>query len=97
MRILKQFGVKVRVLGVERASKQNSDAAAALSAEIDRIGNLRPTHEVRFAREVADRVIFMADGQIVEQGRPDDVLTNPQQERTKRFLRMVEHDEMAEE
>ena len=39
----------------------------------------------------------MADGQIVEQGRPDDVLTNPRQERTKRFLRMVEHDEMAEE
>jgi polar amino acid transport system permease protein len=50
------------------------------------------THEVRFAREVADRVVFMDDGQIVEQGRPDDVLTNPQQERTKRFLRMVEHD-----
>ena len=35
MRILKQFGVKVRVLGVERASKPNSDAVAALSAEID--------------------------------------------------------------
>jgi polar amino acid transport system permease protein len=55
------------------------------------------THEVRFAREVADRVIFMDDGQIVEQGRPDDVLTNPQQERTKRFLRMVERDAIAEE
>jgi polar amino acid transport system permease protein len=55
------------------------------------------THEVRFAREVADRVVFMDDGQIVEQGRPDDVLTNPQQERTKRFLRMVERDAMVEE
>jgi polar amino acid transport system permease protein len=55
------------------------------------------THEVRFAREVADRVIFMDDGQIVEQGRPADVLTNPQQERTKRFLRMVERDAMADE
>jgi ABC-type polar amino acid transport system ATPase subunit len=42
-------------------------------------------------------VIFMDEGQIVEEGRPDDVLTNPQQERTKRFLRMVERDEMAEE
>ncbi len=51
------------------------------------------THEVRFAREVADRVIFMDDGQIVEQGRPDDVLTNPRQERTKRFVRMVEREE----
>ena len=38
----------------------------------------------------------MDDGQIVEQGRPDDVLANPQRERTKRFLRMVERDEMAE-
>jgi polar amino acid transport system permease protein len=54
------------------------------------------THEVRFAREVADRVVFMDDGQIVEQGRPLDVLTNPQQERTRRFLRMVERDELAQ-
>jgi polar amino acid transport system permease protein len=54
------------------------------------------THEVRFAREVADRVVFMDEGQIVEQGRPEDVLGNPQQERTRRFLRMVERDELAE-
>jgi len=54
------------------------------------------THEVRFAREVADRVIFMDEGQIIEQGRPDEVLANPQQERTKRFLRMVEREALAE-
>jgi polar amino acid transport system permease protein len=48
------------------------------------------THEVRFAREVADRVIFMDEGHIVEQGPPQDVLDNPQHERTQRFLRMVE-------
>ena len=48
------------------------------------------THEVRFAREVADRVIFMDDGQIVEQGPPEDVLDRPKHERTQRFLRMVE-------
>jgi ABC-type polar amino acid transport system ATPase subunit len=47
------------------------------------------THEMNFAREVADRVIFMDGGVIVEQGRPDDVLGNPQQERTKRFLGLV--------
>jgi polar amino acid transport system permease protein len=48
------------------------------------------THEVRFAREVADRVIFMDEGQIVEQGPPEDVLDRPKHERTQRFLRMVE-------
>ena len=47
------------------------------------------THEMNFAREVADRVIFMDKGFIVEQGKPDDVLGNPQQERTKRFLGLV--------
>ena len=48
------------------------------------------THEVRFAREVADRVIFMDEGHIVEQGPPKEVLDHPKHERTQRFLRMVE-------
>lgn len=47
------------------------------------------THEMNFAREVADRVIFMDQGFIVEQGKPDDVLGNPQQDRTKQFLGLV--------
>jgi polar amino acid transport system permease protein len=50
------------------------------------------THEVRFAREVADRVIFMDEGQVVEQGPPEQVLDRPTQERTQRFLRLVEPD-----
>jgi polar amino acid transport system permease protein len=50
------------------------------------------THEVRFAREVADRVIFMDEGRIVEEGTPDQVLVNPTQDRTQRFLRLVEHE-----
>lgn len=45
------------------------------------------THEMDFAREVADRVIFMADGYIIEQGTPEEIFGNPQQERTKRFLK----------
>jgi ABC-type polar amino acid transport system ATPase subunit len=45
------------------------------------------THEMQFAREVGDRVIFMDDGRIVEQGLPADVLDNPREERTRRFLR----------
>lgn len=44
------------------------------------------THEMAFAREVAQKVIFMADGEIVEQGTPQAFFGNPQQERTKAFL-----------
>jgi ABC-type polar amino acid transport system ATPase subunit len=45
------------------------------------------THEMQFAREVGDRLIFMDEGRIVEQGRPVDVLDSPREERTRRFLR----------
>jgi ABC-type polar amino acid transport system ATPase subunit len=45
------------------------------------------THEMQFAREVGDRVIFMDDGKIVEEGKPEEVLDRPKQERTRRFLR----------
>ncbi|HVK43905.1 MAG TPA: amino acid ABC transporter ATP-binding protein [Micropruina sp.] len=47
------------------------------------------THEMAFAREVADRVIFMDAGVIVEEGHPDDVIGNPQHERTRTFLKRV--------
>ena len=47
------------------------------------------THEMDFAREVADRVIFMDDGEIVEMGSPHMIFTNPRQERTKLFLKRV--------
>ena len=45
------------------------------------------THEMQFAREVGDRLIFMDEGKIVEQGVPADVLDQPQEERTRQFLR----------
>ncbi|CEA00096.1 Arginine transport ATP-binding protein ArtM [Metalysinibacillus saudimassiliensis] len=44
------------------------------------------THEMQFAREVSDRIVFMDKGVIVEQGTPDEVLLNPQHDRTKAFL-----------
>jgi polar amino acid transport system ATP-binding protein len=44
------------------------------------------THEISFAREAADRVVFMDGGVVVEQGRPEDVIGNPQHPRTKAFL-----------
>ncbi|WP_144820319.1 amino acid ABC transporter ATP-binding protein [Marinobacter piscensis] len=47
------------------------------------------THEMGFAREVADRVIYIHEGQIVEQGKPDDVFDNPRNERTQAFLSRV--------
>jgi ABC-type polar amino acid transport system ATPase subunit len=45
------------------------------------------THEMQFAREVGDRVVFMDEGKIVEEGVPADILDRPQKERTRRFLR----------
>ena len=52
------------------------------------------THEMQFAREVGDRVVFMDDGRIVEEGPPLEVLDRPREERTRRFLRrtlMLDH------
>ncbi len=49
------------------------------------------THEMGFAREVADRVIFMDGGQVVEEGRPEEIFTKPREERTKSFLQRVLH------
>jgi polar amino acid transport system permease protein len=54
------------------------------------------THEIRFAREVADRVIFMDAGKVVEAGPPAQVIDHPQQPRTRRFLRRVEQSESVE-
>ncbi len=47
------------------------------------------THEMGFARDVADRVIFMSDGVIVEEGTPEEIFSNPKAERTKEFLNCV--------
>ena len=44
------------------------------------------THEMGFAREVGDRVVFMDGGYVVEEGKPKDVITNPKHQRTKDFL-----------
>ena len=47
------------------------------------------THEMGFARKVADRVIFMDEGEIVEENNPQDFFSNPQNDRTKLFLSQV--------
>ncbi|MCD6492553.1 MAG: amino acid ABC transporter ATP-binding protein [Archaeoglobaceae archaeon] len=47
------------------------------------------THEMGFAKEVGDRVIFMDDGIIVEEGKPEKIFSDPEHERTRRFLSMI--------
>jgi ABC-type polar amino acid transport system ATPase subunit len=47
------------------------------------------THELRFAQQVADRVVLMADGAVVEIAPPDRFFSNPTQERTRRFLDQI--------
>jgi polar amino acid transport system ATP-binding protein len=47
------------------------------------------THEMGFARDIASRVCFLADGQIVEQGPPGQLFRSPSDERTRRFLRRI--------
>ena len=47
------------------------------------------THEMRFAREVADRVVFMSEGVLTEDGTPEEVFDHPKNERTKQFLQSI--------
>lgn len=47
------------------------------------------THEIKFAKEVADRIIFMDKGEIVEEGTPKEILIKPREERTKQFLKRI--------
>ncbi|MBE6008235.1 MAG: amino acid ABC transporter ATP-binding protein, partial [Lachnospiraceae bacterium] len=48
------------------------------------------THEMNFARDVSNRVVFMDGGVIVEEGDPEEVINNPKNERTKQFLRRIQ-------
>ena len=55
------------------------------------------THEMQFARNVADRIIFMADGVVVEEGQPKDFFAAPKTEQARKFLKMEEKSERNEE
>ncbi len=48
------------------------------------------THEMKFAREVADEVLFMDGGYIVERATPEEFFSNPKEDRTKRFLQLLQ-------
>ena len=57
----------------------------------ERITMVVVTHEMGFARRVADRVVFMADGQIVEENTPEEFFLHPQHERAQQFLSKIAH------
>ncbi|MGE7767419.1 amino acid ABC transporter ATP-binding protein [Peribacillus sp. NPDC096540] len=59
-------------------------------AKEERMTMVVVTHEMRFARDVADEVIFMDEGKIMERGTPEQIFTNPKEERTRRFLNMIQ-------
>lgn len=62
----------------------------AILADLRRAGIVAiVTHELAFARDVADEVVFMDDGVVVERGAPDVVLASPRQERTRQFIRRL--------
>jgi ABC-type polar amino acid transport system ATPase subunit len=69
------------------AVKEVLDTMSALAKE--GMTMLCVTHEMGFARQVADRIIFMAGGEIVETGRPEAFFTKPQHERTRAFLSQI--------
>lgn len=74
--------------------------AGRIDATINNLYALKPvivTHEMQFARNVADRIIFMADGVVVEEGQPKDFCAAPKTERARKFLKMEEKSERNEE
>ncbi|MBI4709930.1 MAG: amino acid ABC transporter ATP-binding protein [Nitrospirae bacterium] len=74
---------------VKKLSKKDAkDRACKL---MERVGLMIVTHEIGFACNVADRVVFMDKGEIVEVGRPPDIFVNPQHSRTKEFMSKILH------
>jgi ABC-type polar amino acid transport system ATPase subunit len=68
--------------------KEVLDVMKALASEM-RMTMVVITHEIGFAKEVADRVLFFEEGRIVEEGPPGEFFSNPREERTKEFLSQI--------
>ena len=75
-----------RALAMEPAALLFDEPTSALDLAKEGMTMIVVTHEMAFARDVADRVIFMADGYVVEEGPAKEVMENPKEERTKAFL-----------
>src|SRR5574344_2118528 len=91
MKLLQRVGLesKANVRPQQLSGGQKQRVAIARALAKSGMTMICVTHEMGFAREVADRIIFMADGYIVEQGTPEEVLKHPKQERTINFLKKV--------
>ena len=76
-----------RALAMEPKIMLFDEPTSALDPEL--VGDVLVTHEMGFAREVADRVVFMYDGAILEEGPPQEIFTAPKHERTRQFLQSV--------
>ncbi len=76
----------IRGLAERSTSPQGSAVEAAGSSPSKNTTMIIVTHEMQFARDVADTILFMDEGFVVEYGKPEDVLDNPSSERIKRFL-----------
>ncbi len=65
------------------------DEVLEVMKELDREGitQVVVTHEMRFARDVAEKIVFMSEGQVVEEGEPEHIFTEPRDPRTRQFLR----------
>ena len=80
---------KMDVYPAQLSGGQQQRVAIARALAMDGMTMVVVTHEIGFAREVGDSLIFMDGGVVVEKGAPRDVIANPQQERTKAFLSKV--------
>jgi ABC-type polar amino acid transport system ATPase subunit len=65
------------------------DEVLEVMKELDREGitQVVVTHEMRFARDAADKIVFMSEGTVVEEGEPERIFSNPEDVRTRQFLR----------
>jgi putative glutamine transport system ATP-binding protein len=68
--------------------KEVLDVMKALASEM-RMTMVVITHEIGFAKEVADRVLFFEEGRVVEEAPPEEFFSNPREERTKEFLSQI--------
>ena len=85
--IHKSFGDNVVLDGIDLSVEASETLVVMRDLAKSGMTMVVVTHEMQFAREVGDRLVFMDEGHIVEEGVPADVLDRPKQERTKKFLR----------
>ena len=90
-RLLSLLAVAASLTGTVRPVLAEPDIEIPVIQELAREGQTMVivTHEMDFARDVSDRVIFIDGGHIVEQGKPEDIFTRPTELRTQQFLQKV--------